>query len=320
MMISLDFEKNIIEIEQKLNELRHLSRAGDLNIAKEISHLEEKLKKQLLQIYTHLTPWQKVQVARHPSRPHCLDFIRELIDDFVVLSGDRKFGEDQALLGGLGRFRGLSVVVMGTEKGHDTDSRIKHNFGMAKPEGYRKAQRLMELANQFHLPILTFIDTAGAHPAKEAEERGQAEAIARCIETLLTVEVPVIATITGEGGSGGAIALAVANDVLMLEHAVYSVVSPEGCASILWRSADKKQEAAAAQRLTAPDLKDLNVIDAIVQEPLGGAQRSPQSAITKTGDAIEVSLSKYIALPGRELCAHRRTKFLTIGEHVVGLK
>lgn len=315
MMVSLDFEKNIIEIEQKLNELRHLSRAGDVNIAQEINHLEEKLKKQLLQIYTHLTPWQKVQVARHPDRPHCLDFIRELIDDFVELSGDRKFGEDQALIGGLGRFRGQSVVVMGTEKGHDTDSRIKHNFGMAKPEGYRKAQRLMELANQFHLPILTFVDTAGAHPAKEAEERGQAEAIARCVETLLMVEVPVIATITGEGGSGGAIALAAANEVIMLEHAVYSVVSPEGCASILWRSADKKQEAAAAQRLTASDLKALGITDTIVPEPLGGAQRSPLSAITKTGDAIEETLNKYIALPGSELCTHRRNKFLSIGGH-----
>jgi len=312
MMVSLDFEKNIIEIEQKLNELRHLSRAGDVNIAQEINHLEEKLKKQLLQIYTHLTPWQKVQVARHPDRPHCLDFIRELIDDFVELSGDRKFGEDQALIGGLGRFRGQSVVVMGTEKGHDTDSRIKH---MAKPEGYRKAQRLMELANQFHLPILTFVDTAGAHPAKEAEERGQAEAIARCVETLLMVEVPVIATITGEGGSGGAIALAAANEVIMLEHAVYSVVSPEGCASILWRSADKKQEAAAAQRLTASDLKALGITDTIVPEPLGGAQRSPLSAITKAGDAIEESLNKYIALPGSELCTHRRNKFLSIGEN-----
>ncbi len=313
MTISLDFEKNIIEIEQKLNELRHLSRAGDLNIAQEISHLEEKLKKQLSHIYTHLTPWQKVQVSRHPERPHCIDFIRELIDDFVELSGDRKFGEDQALIGGIGRFRGQSVIVLGTEKGHDTETRIKHNFGMAKPEGYRKAQRLMELANHFHLPVLTFVDTAGAHPAKEAEERGQAEAIARCIETLLMLEVPVIATITGEGGSGGAIALAVANEVLMLEHAIYSVVSPEGCASILWRSADKKQDAATAQKLTAQDLKGFGVIDNIVQEPIGGAQRSPLSAITKAGDVIEESLNKYIALSGKDVCKHRRTKFLQIG-------
>lgn len=313
MTISLDFEKNIIEIEQKLHELRHLSRAGDLNIAQEIGHLEEKLKKQLSQIYTHLTPWQKVQVSRHPERPHCVDFIRELIDDFVELSGDRKFAEDQALIGGIGRFRGQSVIVLGTEKGHDTETRIKHNFGMAKPEGYRKAQRLMELANHFRLPVLTFVDTAGAHPAKEAEERGQAEAIARCIETLLMLEVPVIATITGEGGSGGAIALAVANEVLMLEHAIYSVVSPEGCASILWRSADRKQDAATAQKLTAQDLHGFSVIDKIVQEPIGGAQRSPLSAITKAGDVIEESLNKYIALSGTDVCTHRRNKFLQIG-------
>lgn len=314
MTTSLEFEQPIAELEGKLAELRHLSSSKDFNISKEVARLEDKVQKLLHQTYSRLTPWQKVLVARHPERPHCLDFIGQLIEDFVELAGDRAFAEDKAVIGGLGRFRDQPVMVMGTEKGHDVESRLLHNFGMPRPEGYRKARRLVHLANDYQLPILTFVDTAGAHPGKDAEERGQSEAIARSIEAFLEARVPVIATVTGEGGSGGAIALAVANEVLMLEHAIYSVVTPEGCASILWRSADRKQDAAAAQKLTAQDLKALQIIDCIIPEPLGGAQRSPKSAIAATGDAIEKALKNYLNDSPEGLHNHRRQKFLTMGQ------
>jgi acetyl-CoA carboxylase carboxyl transferase subunit alpha len=310
----LEFEQSIADLESKLDELRHLSSSKDFNISKEVARLEEKVQRLLRQTYMHLTPWQKVLVARHPERPHCLDFIRHLIEDFVELAGDRAFSEDKAIVGGVGRFRGKPVMIMGTEKGHDIESRLLHNFGMPRPEGYRKACRLVRLANDYSLPILTFVDTAGAHPGKDAEERGQSEAIARSIETFLKAEVPVIATVTGEGGSGGAIALAAANEVLMLEHAIYSVVTPEGCASILWRSVDKKQEAAAAQKLTAQDLKALDIIDSIILEPVGGAQRSPQSAISATGDAIEKALNKYLNSSSERIRSQRKQKFLALGQ------
>lgn len=317
MATPLDFEQNIVELETKLGDLRHLSSSKNFNIAKDIARLEEKVHKLLHQTYTRLTPWQKVLVARHPERPHCLDYIHGLIEDFIPLAGDRAFGEDKAMISGIGCFRGQPVMILGTEKGHDIDSRLKHNFGMPRPEGYRKAARLISLAGHYNLPIVTFVDTAGAHPGREAEERGQAEAIARCIDMLLHVKVPVIAMITGEGGSGGAIALAVANDVLMMEHAIYSVVSPEGCASILWRNSDKKQEAAAAQKLTAQDLKILNIIDQIIPEPLGGAQRSPKAAILSVGDILEGALKKWAEFGSEQTLEHRRQKFLSMGQ--VGL-
>ncbi|MFN7710356.1 MAG: acetyl-CoA carboxylase carboxyltransferase subunit alpha [Holosporales bacterium] len=314
MVAPLEFEQAIAELESKLNELRHLAHAGDLNIADEITRSEAKVQKLLAQTYATLTPWQKVLVARHPERPHASDFISALIEDFVPLAGDRQYAEDRAIVGGLGRFRGTSVVVMGTEKGRDVESRVRHNFGMARPEGYRKAVRLMELADRFHLPVVTFVDTAGAHPGIDAEERGQAEAIARSIDVMLNLQVPAVATITGEGGSGGAIALATGNSVLMMEHAVYSVISPEGCASILWRTADKKQEAATAQKLTAQDLQELGVIEAIVAEPLGGAHRSPGSAMQAVGDQIEGELRKLLTLSGEELKRQRHARFLSMGQ------
>ncbi len=314
MVAPLEFEQAIAELESKLNELRHLTRAGDINIADEIARSEAKVRKMLAQTYANLTPWQKVLVARHPERPHASDFITHLIEDFVPLAGDRLFAEDRAIVGGLGRFRGQSVVVMGTEKGKDVEDRVRHNFGMARPEGYRKAVRLMELADRFKLPVVTFVDTAGAHPGIDAEERGQAEAIARSIEVMLNLYVPAIATITGEGGSGGAIALATGNCVLMMEHAVYSVISPEGCASILWRTADKKQEAAVAQKLTAQDLLGLGVIEAIIAEPLGGAHRSQEAAIHAVGDQIEEELKKLLTLSGEELKRQRHARFLSMGQ------
>src|SRR6202795_3118148 len=266
----LDFEKPIAELEGKIEELRHLSTENGLNIAEEVGRLAGQVDRLLRQTYSKLTPWQKVLVARHPERPHCRDFIAGLIEEFTPLAGDRAFAEDAAVLGGIGRFRGKSVVVLGTEKGADTEARVKHNFGMARPEGYRKARRLMRLAERFALPVLTLADTPGAYPGIDAEARGQAEAIARSIEACLRLRVPLVAAIIGEGGSGGAIALAAGNTVLMLEHAVYSVISPEGCSSILWRSAENTQDAAEALRLTAQDLLRLGVVDAIVPEPLGG--------------------------------------------------
>lgn len=309
----LEFERPIGELEGKIEELRHLSAENGLNIAEEVGRLAGQADRLLRQTYAKLTPWQKVLVARHPERPHCRDYIAGLVADFTPLAGDRTFAEDQAVLGGLARFRGRSVVVLGTEKGADTEARVKHNFGMARPEGYRKARRLMRLAEHFQLPLLTFVDTAGAYPGIDAEARGQSEAIARAIETCLDIRVPVVATIIGEGGSGGAIALAAGNAVLMLEHAIYSVISPEGCASILWRSADNAQDAAEALRLTAQEMLRLGVIDQVVSEPLGGAHRSPQEAIVRLGEAIDESLRPLARLDGDTLRRQRRQKFLTMG-------
>ncbi len=311
----LDFERPIAELEGKIEELRHLSADSGLNIAEEVGRLETQAGRLLRQSYARLTPWQKVMVARHPERPHCRDYIAALIGDFVPLAGDRGFAEDAAIAGGIGRFRGHSVMVLGTEKGADTEARVKHNFGMARPEGYRKARRLMRLAERFTLPVLTFVDTAGAYPGVDAEARGQSEAIAGAIETCLDLRVPLVAAIVGEGGSGGAIALAAGNMVLMLEHAVYSVISPEGCASILWRSADNAREAADALRLTAQDLLRLEVIDRIVPEPLGGAHRRPSEAVAVLGEALDEALRPLLGRDGAALRDERRRKFLAIGQH-----
>ncbi|MGD9617202.1 MAG: acetyl-CoA carboxylase carboxyltransferase subunit alpha [Alphaproteobacteria bacterium] len=309
----LEFERPIAELEGKIDELRRLSNDSGLNIAEEVGRLEAQVQRLVSQSYGKLTPWQKVQVARHPERPHCLDYIAGLIDEFTPLAGDRAYAEDAAVIGGIGRFRGHSVVALGTEKGADTEARVQHNFGMARPEGYRKARRLMRLAERFGLPVLTFIDTAGAYPGVDAEARGQSEAIAGAIETCLDIRVPLVAAIIGEGGSGGAIALAAANTVLMLEHAVYSVISPEGCASILWRDAAHAQDAAEALRLTAQDLLRLGVIDRIVPEPLGGAHREPGAAIAAIGEALDEVLQPLLGQDGDTLRAERRRKFLAIG-------
>src|ERR1700758_3091286 len=283
----LDFEKPVAELEAKVEELRAMATGGDaIAIAEEIGRIEGKAAQALKELYAGLTPWQKTQVARHPQRPHCLDYVATLIEDFVPLAGDRKYGEDAAIVGGFGRFRGESVCIIGHEKGSDTDSRLKHNFGMARPEGYRKAARLMGMADHFDVPVIALIDTAGAYPGIGAEERGQAEAIARSTETCLNITVPNVAIILGEGGSGGAIAIATANRVLMLEHAVYSVISPEGAASILWRDATKAQEAATNMKITAQDMGRFGIIDAIIAEPVGGAHRDPPAAIASTGAAI----------------------------------
>ena len=309
----LDFEKPVAELEGKIEELRHLSDGGGVNIAEEVAKLQVKVERQLRQTYQKLTAWQKVQVARHPDRPHASDAIARLIEEFTPLAGDRVFAEDRAVLGGIGRFRGFSAVVIGTEKGATTEARVRHNFGMAKPEGYRKARRLMELADRFGLPVLTFVDTAGAYPGVDAEARGQAEAIARSIETCLRLKVPLIACVLGEGGSGGAIALASGNHVVMMEHAIYSVISPEGCASILWRSGDQAQDAAEAMKLTAQDLVKLGVVDEIVPEPLGGAHRQPAEALDALGDRIEAALRRLTPLDGGTLRAKRHEKFLEMG-------
>jgi acetyl-CoA carboxylase carboxyl transferase subunit alpha len=311
----LDFERSIAELESKVDELRRLSTTGELNIADEVGRLEGSANRLLRQTYSRLTPWQKVQVARHPERPHSLDYIAGLITDFVPLAGDRAFGEDTAVVGGVGRFRGRSIIVLGTEKGADTEARLKHNFGMARPEGYRKVRRLMRLGERFGLPVLTLVDTAGAYPGVEAEARGQAKAIARAIETCLDIRVPLVAAIIGEGGSGGAIALAAGNAILMLEHAIYSVISPEGCCSILWRDAEHAPEAAEALRLTAQDLQRLGLVDHIVPEPLGGAQRAPKHAIEQLGDALDEALRPLLAIDGESLRLQRRDKFLAMGAH-----
>lgn len=310
----LDFERPIAELESKIEELRHLSTTGELNIADEVGRLEVTANRLLRQTYARLTPWQKVQVARHPERPHCLDYVGGLITDFVPLAGDRTFAEDRAVIGGIGRFRGRSVVALGTEKGADTQARLRHNFGMARPEGYRKARRLMRLAERFKLPLLTFVDTSGAFPGMDAEARGQAEAIARAIESCLDIRVPFVASIIGEGGSGGAIAMAAGNTVLMLEHAIYSVIPPEGCSAILWRDGEHAPEAAEALRLTAQDLLRLGVIDRIVEEPLGGAHRAAKEAVEKLGEAIDEALRPLLGLDGSALRAQRREKFLAMGQ------
>jgi acetyl-CoA carboxylase carboxyl transferase subunit alpha len=314
----LDFEKPIAELEGKIADLKHMSEPDTVNIAEEVTRLQAKADRLLRTTYAKLTPWQKTQVARHPDRPHLLDYIGRLIEDFTLLAGDRLFGEDRAIVGGLGRFKGRSVMVLGQEKGADMQSRVAHNFGMAKPEGYRKAQRLMRLAERFKLPVVAFVDTAGAYPGVASEERGQAEAIARSIETCLSVRVPLVAVVIGEGGSGGAIALATANRVFMLEHAVYSVISPEGCASILWRSGEQAQQAAEALRLTAEDLLKLGVIDAMVQEPLGGAHRDPPAAIDAVAQAVEEALDELVRTDGATLVHQRREKFLAMGQKGLG--
>jgi acetyl-CoA carboxylase carboxyl transferase subunit alpha len=305
----LDFEKPIAEIEGRIEELRHSADAD----TGEVARLEARLDRMLRATYAKLTAWQKVQVARHPARPHCLDYISGLIDDFTPLAGDRAFGEDKAVVGGLGRFRGRAVMAIGQERGSDTETRVKHNFGMARPEGYRKAQRLMRLAERFHLPVIALVDTPGAYPGIDAEARGQAEAIARSIETCLDIKTPLVALVIGEGGSGGAIALAAGDRVLMEEHAVYSVISPEGCASILWRAAAEAQAAAEALKLTAQDLLALGVIDTIVPEPLGAAHRDPDAAIEAAGDAIAKTLKELTPIDGATLRARRREKFLKMG-------
>ena len=310
----LDFEKAISILEGKVIELRHLSTDGDINIVEEIGRLQKRISHELKKTYANLGPWEKVQVARHPDRPKTAMIIAALFDEFIPLAGDRNYAEDYAVVGGLARFRGRPVVVIGTEKGATTEERIKHNFGMVRPEGYRKARRLMELAGRFCLPVITLIDTAGAYPGRGAEERGQAEAIARSIQTCLNLPTPLITAIVGEGGSGGAIALATGNRVVMLEHAVYSVISPEGCSSILWRNAEHATDAAASLRLTAKDMVKFGVVDDIVSEPLGAAHRDPDAAIALLGDAIDKHLSEIEVLDATALLADRREKYLKFGE------
>ena len=313
----LDFEKPVAELESKIEELRRMSEPDSINIAEEVAKLTEKADKQLRATYAKLTPWQKTQVARHPDRPKALDYIAGLIEDFTPLAGDRAFADDAAVLGGMGRFRGRSVVVLGTEKGTDTDSRVEHNFGMARPEGYRKARRLIDFAGRFAMPVLTFVDTSGAFPGIDAEARGQAEAIARSIEACLEAPVPVIATIIGEGGSGGAIALAAGDRVLMLEYAIYSVISPEGCATILWRDPTQAAAAAESLRLTAEDLMRLRLVDAVIPEPIGGAHRDREATVASVGGAIADALAPLLALDGAVLKARRREKYLEMGREAL---
>ncbi len=312
MQTYLDFEKPIAELETRVSELRETASSGELDLDAEIDKLEAKSAKLLRETYAKLTPWQKAQVARHPERPHFKDYVAGLAEDFMPLAGDRSFADDPAILGGLARIDGHRVMLIGHEKGDDTASRLKHNFGMAKPEGYRKAIRLMQLAGRFGIPVLSLVDTPGAFPGVQAEERGQAEAIARSTEECLSLKVPVISVIVGEGGSGGAVAIAAANRVLMFEHAVYSVISPEGCASILWRTADKAADAAEAMRITAQDLLSLGVVDRIVSEPVGGAHRDPEGAIKSLKEAILEELTGCSALGGEELLKQRRAKYLAI--------
>ncbi|MFN4164538.1 MAG: acetyl-CoA carboxylase carboxyltransferase subunit alpha [Ferrovibrio sp.] len=311
----LEFEKPIAELEAKIAELRQLVDSGNTDIAEDLEKLEAKAAQQLQATYAKLGAWQKTQVARHQDRPHFADYVAGLIEDFVPLAGDRNFAEDAAIVGGMGRFRGRAVMVMGHEKGRTTESRLKHNFGMAKPEGYRKAIRLMRMADRFRLPVITLVDTAGAYPGVQAEERGQAEAIARAIDCCLDIRVPLVAAIVGEGGSGGAVALAAANRVLMFEHAIYSVISPEGCAAILWNDGSKAPDAAEALRVTAEDLLKLKVVDEIVKEPIGGAHRDPARAIAALGDALDASLRGLLGQEPGSLREARRRKFLEMGSH-----
>ena len=310
----LDFEKPLAEIEGKAAELRAMARQNpEMDVEREAEALDKKAAQMLVDLYKNLTPWRKCQVARHPDRPHCRDYIEALFTEFTPLAGDRNFADDHAIMGGLARFQGRAVVVMGQEKGHDTKSRIERNFGMARPEGYRKAIRLMDLASRFKLPVITLVDTPGAYPGKGAEERGQAEAIARSTQKCLEIGVPLISVVIGEGGSGGAVALATADSVMMLEHSVYSVISPEGCASILWKDAEKMREAAEALRLTAQDLLKLGIIDQIIPEPSGGAQRDRDAAIEAVGRAIKGQLDRLSAKDAKALIAGRRKKFLDMG-------
>lgn len=313
-MSQLDFEKPILELEGKIAELRNVGGSGSgVNIADEISRMQTKADRLLQQTYSKLTPAQKVQVARHLGRPHCMDYVRGLIEDFTPLAGDRNYAEDHALIGGLGRFRGRSCVILGHEKGSDTEGRVKHNFGMARPEGYRKAQRLLDMADRFQIPVITLIDTAGAYPGVGAEERGQSEAIARSIESCLRTGAPIVSVIIGEGGSGGAVAIAVADRIYMLEHAIYSVISPEGCASILWRSGANAAEAATALKLTAQDLQQMKLIDGIIEEPLGGAHRKREETVARVGKTIETGLGQLIPWDPEKLKGSRQEKFLAMG-------
>jgi acetyl-CoA carboxylase carboxyl transferase subunit alpha len=310
----LDFEKPVAELEAKIEELRAMQAGGDaVAIGDELTRLEAKAAQALKDLYANLTPWQKTQVARHPERPHCLDYVAGLLTEFTPFAGDRKFGEDAAIVGGFGRFRGQAVCVLGHEKGSSTENRIKHNFGMARPEGYRKAARLMGMADRFDIPVISLVDTPGAYPGIDAEERGQAEAIARSTQACLDLCVPNVAVIVGEGGSGGAIAIATANRVLMLEHAIYSVISPEGAASILWRDTAKAQDAATSMKITAQDMARFGVIDSIVGEPPGGAHRDADAAIAATGEAIAAALTSLGNLDRDEIRRHRRDKFLALG-------
>jgi len=311
----LEFEKHVTELESKIAVLKHASKADGVDIADVIDSLTAKVNQQLRAVYSNLTAWQITQVARHPSRPKAKDYIDALITEFTSFAGDRAFGDDAAVIGGLGRFCGQSVVVLGTEKGSDTETRIKHNFGMARPEGYRKAQRLMKLAGRFKLPIITFVDTSGAYPGIAAEARGQAEAIARSIDACLEAPVPIVATIIGEGGSGGAIALATGDSVMMLEHSIYSVIPPEGCAAILWRSSAAASQAAEALKLTAYDLRKLGLIDVVIPEPLGGAHREPIAAIATVANAIEAALRPLLVIDSGILRARRREKYLAMGRN-----
>ena len=313
MLTYLDFEKPIAALDQRITELRETASAGDIDIEPEVAKIEAKSEKLLRETYSKLTPWQKTQVARHPERPHFKHYVAGIADDFMPLAGDRAFADDPAIIGGLARIEGRRVLLIGHEKGDDTASRLKHNFGMAKPEGYRKAIRLMQLADRFGLPVISLVDTSGAFPGVQAEERGQAEAIARSTEQCLALGVPMIAAVVGEGGSGGAVAIAAANRVLMFEHAVYSVISPEGCASILWRTADKAADAAEAMRVTAGDLRALGVVDRVVDEPLGGAHRAPEEAIANLKAAILEELDGLAKLDRAQLLEQRRAKFLAIG-------
>jgi acetyl-CoA carboxylase carboxyl transferase subunit alpha len=310
----LDFEKSVAELDAKADELRAVQPEGESSaVAEEIGRIEAKATQTLKDLYASLTPWQKAQVARHPQRPHAIDYVNTLITDFQPFAGDRKFGDDAAILGGFGRFRGEPVCILGNEKGSTTETRLKHNFGMARPEGYRKAVRLMHMADRFDIPVISLVDTAGAYPGIDAEERGQAEAIARSTEACLCLGVPNIAVVIGEGGSGGAIAIATASRVLMLEHAIYSVISPEGAASILWRDTSKAQEAATNMKITAQDLERFGIIDEIVNEPVGGAHRDPQMVMASTGDAVAAALGELRALTPETLRRQRREKFLAIG-------
>ena len=313
MISYLEFEKPISKLEERIAELRAAADNDEVNVGAELKRLEQKSKDLLASTYASLTPWQKTQVARHPQRPHLRDYIKHAFDEFVPLGGDRYYGNDEAIQGGFARLKGKRVVLIGHEKGHDTETRLKHNFGMGKPEGYRKAIRLMELAGRFGLPVVTLVDTSGAFPGVEAEERGQAEAIARSTEACLALPTPMVATIVGEGGSGGAVALASAERVLMLEHAVYSVISPEGCASILWRTAEKAPDAAEAMRVTAQHLKRLKVIDRIVKEPVGGAHRAPEAMARSLGNAIAEELDKLGKIPSDQIRQMREGRFLQIG-------
>jgi acetyl-CoA carboxylase carboxyl transferase subunit alpha len=314
MISYLEFEKPVAALEARIAELRAASQGEDVDISAELKRLEAKSADLLVNTYKALTPWQKTQVARHPARPHFSDYVGMLFDDFVPLGGDRYFGEDEAILGGFATLRGRKIMLIGHEKGRDTQSRIRHNFGMGKPEGYRKAIRLMDLAGRFGLPVVTLVDTSGAFPGIEAEERGQAEAIARSTEACLALPTPMIATIVGEGGSGGAVALASAERVLMLEHAVYSVISPEGCASILWRTAEKAPQAAEAMKVTAQDLAELGVIDRIIGEPIGGAHRDPAATAAALGDTLQEELDALSGKSAKQLRRIREDRFLRIGE------